>query len=300
MKKILYFIILGFIFVSCSTVKDIALMGIEVAQITGTIDSKTAQTLSSSTESISKLVEKITPENEYYIGRSTAAMLVDKYSIYNNEKLNKYLNNICGAITSCSSKPYLYKGYFVAVLNSDEINAMATPGGHIFVTRGMLKCVSSEDELASVIAHEVAHIQLQHGLSVIKSSRFTDATLDVTKFAVVKYGSDDFDKFVDLFDDSVNDIVSTLVNNGFSQSQEFDADEYALTLLNDSGYNPHSFKKVLEKIKLNQVDSSSGFVKTHPDPDKRINKIAKLLDENISKNDEKNRYDRFEVVSKYF
>ena len=275
-------------------------MGIEVAQITGTIDSKTAQTLSSSTESISKLVEKITPENEYYIGRSTAAMLVDKYSIYNNEKLNKYLNNICGAITSCSSKPYLYKGYFVAVLNSDEINAMATPGGHIFVTRGMLKCVSSEDELASVIAHEVAHIQLQHGLSVIKSSRFTDATLDITKFAVVKYGSDDFDKFVDLFDDSVNDIVSTLVNNGFSQSQEFDADEYALTLLNDSGYNPHSFKKVLEKIKLNQVDSSSGFVKTHPDPDKRINKIAKLLDENISKNDEKNRYDRFEVVSKYF
>ena len=109
-----------------------------------------------------------------------------------------------------------------------------------------------------------------------------------------------FDKFVDLFDDSVNDIVSTLVNNGFSQSQEFDADEYALTLLNDSGYNPHSFKKVLEKIKLNQVDSSSGFVKTHPDPDKRINKIAKLLDKNISKNDEKNRYDRFEVVSKYF
>src|SRR5574344_2492121 len=116
-------------------------------------------------------MEEITPEQEYYIGRAVAGTILEKYNVYNSEKMQKYLNEICSAIVINSDKPVLYKGYYVAILDTDEVNAFATSGGHILVSRGLLSCAESEDARAAGIAHEVSHIQLQHSIKAIKSSR---------------------------------------------------------------------------------------------------------------------------------
>ena len=82
--------------------------------------------------SVSKAMEEITPENEYYIGRAVAATILSNYKVYSASTTEAYLNKICAAIVINSDKPELYNGYHVKILDSGEVNAFATSGGHIY------------------------------------------------------------------------------------------------------------------------------------------------------------------------
>lgn len=301
MKKIYILCLISTLFITaCTTVQQIVTTTMNIAVATGDMDSRTADLIVSTTESVSKVTEQISPENEYYIGRATAAIILNDYDLYNEPNLTKYLNKICGAITINSEKPDLYNGYYVAVLDSDEINAMATPGGHILITRGLLKCTSNEEELASVIAHEIAHIQKQHSISAIKTSRFKDLSLNVASLAINESDNDEVKQMMSVFGDSVDDVVSSLVLNGFSQEQEFEADAYALELLNNAGYNPHSIVNMLKTLEQNQANHKRGFVKTHPEPKKRIKKIEKELNSYSKSKTQEERISRFQTYVELF
>lgn len=301
MKKIYILCLISTLFITaCTTVQQIVTTTMNIAVATGDMDPRTADLIVSTTESVYKVTEQITPENEYYIGRATAAIILNDYNLYNEPNLTKYLNKICGAITINSEKPDLYNGYYVAVLDSDEINAMATPGGHILITRGLLKCTSNEEELASVIAHEIAHIQKQHSISAIKTSRFKDLSLNVASLAINESDNDEVKQMMSVFGDSVDDVVSSLVLNGFSQEQEFEADAYALELLNNAGYNPHSIVNMLKTLEQNQANHKRGFVKTHPEPKKRIKKIEKELNSYSKSKTQEERISRFQTYVELF
>lgn len=301
MKKIYILCLISTLFITaCTTVQQIVTTTMNIAVATGDMDPRTANLIVSTTESVYKVTEQITPENEYYIGRATAAIILNDYNLYNEPNLTKYLNKICGAITINSEKPDLYNGYYVAVLDSDEINAMATPGGHILITRGLLKCTSNEEELASVIAHEIAHIQKQHSISAIKTSRFKDLSLNVASLAINESDNDEAKQMMSVFGDSVDDVVSSLVLNGFSQEQEFEADSYALELLNNAGYNPHSIVNMLKTLEQNQANHKRGFVKTHPEPKKRIKKIEKELNSYSKSKTQEERISRFQTYAELF
>lgn len=297
MKKIYILCLISTLFITaCTTVQQIVTTTMNIAVATGDMDPRTADLIVSTTESVYKVTEQISPENEYYIGRATAAIILNDYNLYNEPNLTKYLNKICGAITINSEKP----DYYVAVLDSDEINAMATPGGHILITRGLLKCTSNEEELASVIAHEIAHIQKQHSISSIKTSRFKDLSLNVASLAINESDNDEVKQMMSVFGDSVDDVVSSLVLNGFSQEQEFEADSYALELLNNAGYNPHSIVNMLKTLEQNQANHKRGFVKTHPEPKKRIKKIEKELKKYSKSKTQEERISRFQTYAELF
>jgi predicted Zn-dependent protease len=301
MKKIFILCLISALFItSCATVQQLVTTTMNIAVAAGGMDPRTADLIVSTTESVYKVTEQITPENEYYIGRATAAIILNDYDLYNEPNLIKYLNKICGAITINSEKPDLYNGYYVAVLDSDEINAMATPGGHILITRGLLKCTSNEEELASVIAHEIAHIQKQHSISAIKTSRFKDLSLNVASLAINESDNDEAKQMMSVFGDSVDDVVSSLVLNGFSQEQEFEADSYALELLNNAGYNPHSIVNMLKTLEQNQANHKRGFVKTHPEPKKRIKKIQNELKKYSKSKTQEERISRFQTYAELF
>ena len=251
--------------------------------------------ISSSVQSIEKASETITPEEEYYIGRSVAASIASTYPVnQGNLKMTTYLNRICETLVINSDKPYLYKGYYVVILDTDEINAMATPGGHIFVSRGLIDCTDSEDALAAVLAHEIAHVQLGHSVEAIKASRVRSAVSDTTKAVAVtsivaaneksgmkggiKLTEKDMEKVmqaVDKFSSASNEVVKTLVNTGFSKEQEFEADKTALHILQAAGYDPSAMLDMLGQ--LEDSSSNSGWGSTHPSPKDRIKKVEKEL-----------------------
>lgn len=256
----------------------------------------------------------ILPEEAYYIGRTVAAKITENYQLYTEPEVVEYLNKICKTITINSPVPYLYKDYCVAILDSDEINALATPGGHIFVSRGILKCTDSEDALAAVLAHEISHIQLNHSLNAIKSSRVTSAVLtgvkDVSKVARENVKNNfgektgieiDLEEEFNFIMNAGDEIIHTLVDSGFSVAQEFAADKNALFLMSEAGYDPSAMNAILDLLEDNLDENSSGWSKTHPSPKARKNNLKSAYKKNPYKGSgKKNRQKRYKLVKKSF
>jgi len=273
---IIVLIFAGLVF-SCNALMKVTDVGAQVAGAAGVIDQNTAKAISTSARAIGTAAEEITPEQEYYIGRAVAANILQRYRIWNgNPALTAYLNNICAAITINSPRPDIFNGYRVAILDSNEINAFATSGGHIFLTRGIINAARSEDALAAVIAHEVAHIQLKHGIKSIRNSRITQAIL-VTGTATVGAATGmDVTQLTNVFNESVGEIVQTMVNNGYSQTQEFEADNTAMALMASAGYNPSALVTMLRALNTAQT-SGAGFGRTHPTPAQRITNAERTV-----------------------
>ena len=89
--------------------------------------------------------------------------------IYENKELNDYVNQIGRHIANHTDRPDL--PWTFVVIDTDGINAFATPGGYIFLTKGLISILSTEDELAFVIGHEIAHVIKKHHFNVIKKQK---------------------------------------------------------------------------------------------------------------------------------
>jgi predicted Zn-dependent protease len=223
--------------------------------------------------------DQMTAEDDYYVGRAAAAGILKNYPVFTgNPGLTRYLNKICLAVTVNSRQPVLFNGYHVEVLDSDEISAFATPGGHIFLTRALVQCADSEDALAAVIAHEIAHIQLRHAAEIIENQRVVqDLSAAADRAASIAARELSAEERAVLFRDSVGEMVNTLLKNGFTQTQEFDADMEAMALLAGAGYNPASLIDVLKILEKSQKDHPGGFNTTHPAPARRIGNAERLI-----------------------
>lgn len=228
--------------------------------------------------------DSFTSEQKYYIGRAVCANLLAKYKIYNSSKAHKYLTEICHTLTLNCDEPELFNGWTVFILDSNEINAFATSGGHILITRGLLKCAESEDALASVIAHEISHVLLGHSIKAMelnsKSSKITSLWNNALEKAEKQFGTQITDVLND-FTEVIDGGAMNLLEKGYSQSQEFEADSKALQLMAVAGYNPNAMIKMLDKIKQNE--SSSKGMKNHPNAESRIANVQvrlKLLKNN--------------------
>ncbi len=257
---------------------------------------ETIEALNKAAQSMDYATQKFTPENEYYIGRSVAGVILSRYPLYNDVLLQSYLESILVALVANSSKPEIYNGYCIAVLDTDEINAFSTPGGHILITKGMIKCTSSEDELAAVIAHEIAHIQLGHGIKSIKTSRGSRAFADSINAAssIVKDFSPSVRSMVMTFETDINSITESLFNKGYSKESEYQADRYAVSLLYKTGYYPMAIDNMLITMNRNETQGT-GMAKTHPTPYQRMEKLDKEFRKYRKAEDNRRfRQDRFE------
>ncbi|MCF8068055.1 MAG: M48 family metalloprotease [Desulfobacterales bacterium] len=216
----------------------------------------------------------IAEDEEYFIGRSVAANLVGTYPVSTDGALSHYVNLIGKTLTLHSDKPETFGGYHFAVLDSDEINAMACPGGIILITRGFIDLTESEDELAAVLAHEIAHIQYKDGIESIKESKWTKAFTIIAAAAAHQYTAEQLGNISTLLEGSAQDVVGTLVVNGYGKEKEYRADKTALTILDRSGYDPYALKRILSRLQSREKIDQGGFLKTHPDTGDRIEKLS--------------------------
>jgi len=293
MKKaiICILIIITFSVFLCACVHVDALA--QAAAADDLIDHDTANMISLSARAFGSAAENISLEEEYFIGRAVAANILTTYKIWNEKpELTAYLNKICAALVLNSPQPKNFKGYFVAMLDSDEINAFATSGGHIFVTRGLVGVAKTEDALASVIAHEIAHCQLRHGIKSIKSSRMTQAILFTATTGIGNAMGMDINELSDVLTESVGEIVQTMVNKGYSKEQEYEADIAAMYFLAVAGYQPSAIIDMLKGLEAVQT-VRSGFHRTHPLPVQRIYYAQRALNRFQVEDTSQDRQERF-------
>jgi predicted Zn-dependent protease len=245
---------------------------------------------------IGKSFQDITPEQEYYIGRAVAANVVSKYPPSPNDRFNMYLNTLGQTLAQASDRPDTFGGYHFLMLDSPEINAFAAPGGLILVTRGMVQLCRTEDALAAVLSHEIAHIQGMHGLKSIKNSRLTTAFTIIGTEAAKSYGPAQLSKLTEVFEGSITDVTSTLMTSGYSRDLEQEADKGAVTILRRVGYDPGALVVMLTEMKKQLKPGGLDFAKTHPDPKDRIDYVKPLIGNASAKPSPPERQRRFEAV----
>ncbi|MDR1410861.1 MAG: M48 family metalloprotease [Spirochaetaceae bacterium] len=280
MKKLL--ILAGFtaaVLASCQSVSDAIGVTAGGAGDAGIISQDLADAGVRFSEDMDRAQEDFTPEQEYYIGRAVGTQILTKYSIdASRPDQAAYLNNILQALAVNSPKPDIYNGYHAVILDSDEINAFATSGGHIFISRALLGSAASEDALASVLAHELAHIQLQHNVKAIQADRKARA---IRAFAASSTGAltggTALEELTSIFDESISDAFITLIGKGYSRDQEYDADTAALGILAAAGYDPASLLDMLRVLDQEQPNHPGGFNETHPAPRDRLNNANRRL-----------------------
>ena len=173
------------------------------------------------------------------------------------ENILKYLHHIS------NSKIVHYNHY---IWLEDEINAMALPSGTILISQGFLENIQdfTDDEIAGVLAHEIGHIELGHAKRRIeyqaKAEVFEDGVKILSRNPVLSLGAKGF---------------SFLSQQLFSRDQEYEADNYAMDLLNKSKYDSRGMVTLLEKFKLrDNTPKWMEIIGTHPHLDERIKNLS--------------------------
>lgn len=240
----------------------------------GTQVGSIAQSVVVSGQAVAKSMEDFTPEQEYYIGRAVTASLLERYRSLNDAGLNSYVNTLGQALAMSSTMPMTYAGYHFQVVDADEINAFAAPGGFILVTRGLIRCCPNETALAGVLAHEIAHVQNKDALRAINKSRVTQALGVIGTETAKHLAGGQLAQLTGIFADSVGDIMTSMVNNGYSRSYEYEADQGAVGILTRSGYDPAGLAVMLRTMQARLKPGGSDFAKTHPAPADRLDKLG--------------------------
>jgi len=267
-QSLIFVLLLSFL--GCAAVETVTTVATDVAVHTGKISRQQADSIRKGTAAVSKSLEDFTPEQEYYIGRSVGAVVLNKYQPLANTKVNSYLNLLGQTLAQASDMPELFGGYHFLALDSDDINAFATPGGHIFITRGLIRCCRTEDALAAVLAHEIGHIQLRHGMRAIEKARITEALTILAQEGAKSFGSQAISQLTQAFGGAIADITNTMINSGYSRAYEYQADAAAVVILQRTGYNPGALSEMLHVMAKQIKPGGTDFAKTHPSPQNRI------------------------------
>jgi hypothetical protein len=204
-------------------------------------------------------------KTEVKMGRSLAARLLKKYPLLKDTALTRYINVVGNRITAVSSRRDL--SFKIGVLDTEEENAFACPGGFVFITKGTLKKVHNESELAGVLGHEIGHITLFHSGKFAKSNVY----LDILASLLSPSGGETINAATSA---ALDELETQLFEKGRDASVEWDADEAGVGLAAGAGYAPSGLGNFL--ITLSKSEQADALKKTHPDTSTRIAKLIKV------------------------
>lgn len=242
----------------------------------GLMDQYQAAMLQLAAKAASEASLELSLEEEYYVGRAVAATIIERYPPFDQKELNGYLNLLGQGLARYSRRPEIFAGYRFLALESDEVNAFASPGGHVLVTRGLLRLAASEDELAAILAHEIAHTALGHGVGSVQGARLAAIVSKYAMSAGAASGGS-LAAFTEAFGAAISEIATIILISGYSQSFELAADAEAKRILADAGYDPQALSRLVGRLPVKEgqgVAAGTGFAVTHPDPSTRILALA--------------------------
>jgi len=209
----------------------------------------------------------VSESQEIAIGRQSHQQILDEFGVYREKpELNRLVERIGKDIAARSERPNL--PWTFTVLDTPMINAMALPGGYIYVTRGMLERVNSEDELAGVIGHEIAHVTARHSAQQI--SRAQLAQFGMVLGAVVA-GPEVLQQYGQLAQLGIG-----LLFQRYSRQQESQADLLGTGYMAEARFNPIGAERMLmalQRLSKNEPSGLDRYFMSHPDPAKRVRDV---------------------------
>ena len=216
-------------------------------------------------KSVGNLRDVDEPE-EIRIGQGMAETLLGARPLHDDAELQHYVNEVGMWVARQSERANL--PWHFGVNDSDHINAFAAPGGYIIVTKGMLRQLRNEAELAGVLGHEVAHVVQKHHLNALRKSAFANLLGEGVAGATRSKHSE--------LVKQLSGPTKELYARGLDKSDEFEADRMGVVLATRAGYDPYGLPAVLTT--LASADPKDNYLtllyKTHPLPQARLDKLA--------------------------
>jgi predicted Zn-dependent protease len=253
-----------------------------------------AKTPPSLTE-LAGLVKGTSVEEEIAIGQEIAGRLLGAAPLVSDEKLQQYVNKVGKWVVLQSGRNDLPWSF--GVLETEDINAFAAPGGYIFLTKGLYRTLTNEAELAGVLGHEIGHVIKQHHLSVLKKSQAVDMGSRLLSSKLGSMGSKTGDEAIQNMIGNGAEIMA----RGLDKDAEYEADRIGVVLATRAGYDSYGLPAVLQEIgHVSAKDSSVSLLfKTHPHPDARLSKLGEAMGSTFDAMSEgKALASRFYVLSK--
>jgi len=206
-------------------------------------------------------LSNISDNQEVQLGKQINQQLVRReIRLYRNDQINRYVRQIGERLAEVSERPEI--PYTFQVVNNDSVNAFATMGGYVYLNTGLLKEADNEAELASVVAHEIAHIVARHSINQMREAAIANgvtAVAGLDRNVAIQLG------------------VELALRRPKSRKHEFEADILGLENLTRAGYAPYGMVSFMKKL-LKAGGSVPAFLSTHPGTPQRIDALEKAID----------------------
>lgn len=216
----------------------------------------------------------LVPESqEIAIGQQSHPEIIRQFGVYDEKpELNALVERVGRKLAAASERPQL--PWTFTVLDTPMVNAMALPGGYIYITRGMLERINSEDELAGVLGHEIAHVTARHSAQQI--SRQQLAQFGMVLGAIVA-GPEVLQQYGQLAELGIG-----LLFQRYSRAHETQADLLGTGYMAEARYNPIGAERMLmtlQRLDKNPATGIDRYFMSHPDPAKRVRDVHQKVAE---------------------
>ncbi len=206
---------------------------------------------------------------EVNVGKALAAKLAKKYGLIKDEPFTRYVNLVGKSMAVFSSRQEL--DFRFGILDTEDVNAFACPGGYVLITKGAIDLMETEAELASLLSHELSHVTLKH------SGDFEEkgvSILDILSTIMAPGG----ELVSTVTKGAVDGMVNQFFEKGRKKEEEIESDKAGIIYLSQAGYDLEGsviYLKKLDKSQHNEV-----ALKTHPPTSDRINELEKFITDN--------------------
>ncbi len=205
-------------------------------------------------------------QTQIAIGESITCAVTAKTPLTTDLALNNYVSMVGFALLDSSSSPGLE--IMFGVLETEDVNAFSAPNGAVMITRGALRLMQDESELAGVLGHEMTHVFAKHGIKSVATGQFWNAALEGGLAAANVRGP------AAVFVGAADTAVDGVLVKGYDRGTEFDADAGAVQLCKAAGYDPNGLVRFLQRL---ETRPGGGLFSTHPGRPERIAKLQALI-----------------------
>ena len=211
----------------------------------------------------------ISQEKEIQLGAQFAQLFEETARLVEDPVVTEYVDRLGQKIVKHSDAkvPFVFK-----VVDTDEVNAFALPGGYLYVNKGLILEADNESELAGVLAHEIAHVTARHATERMSKGQLLQFAAIPALFVGGGLAGVGIQNGLGL---GLN-----LAVLGITRKSEAEADQLGTQYLWNTEYDPQGFITFFEKLEARQKDKPgkfAGFFRTHPTPESRIEKVQKEI-----------------------
>ncbi len=241
---------------------------------------------------------KISIERETRLGEGVYNRLLSLGLVETQPLLDRYINDL--GFRLLAGVDNRVREYRFFIVRDDSVNAFALPGGFVGINRGLILQARTQHQLASVVAHEIAHVHLRHGLDMLERGRSLSNAAMMGILAALLLGGGDSQVGAAALYGGLAGSQQAMVN--FTRDNEYEADRFAVGLLRNAGFDTRGvaeFFRIMASLSGPGELGSIEYLRTHPVNSNRVSEAAARVRDSDPSNDQLDDYELFRDFLRY-